>query len=143
MPQSKLKSVTPLNTSYTTDRGTFWNQTVEFEDGTIGGASSKDPVAKWKVGEEYTYEVSKNGNYTNIRGIKPVNSFSKGGGGYDTLGMQIGNAMSNACLLAAHKAIKVEDIERIAHRLMVLGNNIRQASTENTLLDAKWFQQRA
>lgn len=79
MEKSKLKSVKYLGTTWEKDGNTFYNQEVEWENGDVGGASSKTEQAKWKVGEEYTYEKRVNGAYTNFFSIKPLNGFGNKG----------------------------------------------------------------
>ncbi len=86
MNKSKMKGFNPVikdgqTASYTTQHGTYYNFMVEFEDGTKGQASSSKTTPSWKIGEEYEFEVVVNGNYTNIKKMKPANS-SFGGGGY-------------------------------------------------------------
>lgn len=97
MGQSKLKSVEAIGTSWESRNGKMYNQTVEFEDGTKGTASSKTPQAKWVVGDEYTFETTERNGYTNITGIKPVNGFGGGGGSkYDSTGARVGMALNKA-----------------------------------------------
>lgn len=125
MAQSKLKSVVALGTSWESKNGTMYNQTVEFEDGTKGTASSKTPQAKWVVGNEYTFEVTERSGYTNITGIKPVNGFG-GGSKFDSAGMMVGNAISNSCLLVANGIIKADQMEAMADRICEISTKLKE-----------------
>lgn len=82
--KAKMKGFSPVmkdgqHAGYSNSHGTYYNFTVEFEDGSKGQASSSKTEPSWKIGEEYEFEVVVNGNYTNIKKMKPVNGF---GGGY-------------------------------------------------------------
>jgi len=59
---------------------TMYTFSLTFEDGTTGQGSSKKQQPTWRVGSEYEFTVVKNGNYTNIKGMKPANqTFQRGG----------------------------------------------------------------
>lgn len=78
---AKLISFEPVlengvHKSYTTAHGTFYNFIVEFDNGDKGSTSSKKQQPSWKTNEDYTYEKVQNGNYTNIKSMKPVNGFN-------------------------------------------------------------------
>lgn len=119
MKQSKLKSFEPVikdgvHSSYTTANGTFYNFIVEMESGDKGQCSSSKTSPSWKVGDEYTYEVVTNGNYTNIKKLKPVNSFGGGGSKYNGAGARVGMAMNNAVAIYIAGKCELDKIEGTA-----------------------------
>lgn len=100
---------------FTTSNGTFYNFDVEFEDGTVGMYASKDKNnPKFKVGVESEFEKEeksgvKNGKEWSFVKIKPAMQNKFGGGKFDSAGMMVGNAISNATLLLAHGVIEVKE----------------------------------
>ena len=75
--KSRIKTLTPVmyngvHNTFTNDYGTFFTFNVEFENGDYGILSSKKQEGNWKVGSQYTYDVVVNGQYVNIRNIKPA-----------------------------------------------------------------------
>lgn len=83
MSQSKMKSFEKRMTNGVHDtfqggKGLLYKFTVTFENGDTGGANSTKSEPSWKIGDEYTYEKSVTGNYTNFKGMKKVEQ----GGGY-------------------------------------------------------------
>ena len=132
MAQSKLKSFSPViregvHSNYTNTYGTFYNFLVEFENGDSGSTSSKSTTPKWKIGDEYTYDVAEVNGYKNIKGMKPVNGF--GGGKVDTVGMTVGNAISNAVLLICHGKIDMKDLEKTADRICEIAFTLKTKHT--------------
>ena len=85
MAKGKLKSFTPImkdgqHSSWSKDNKSYYNFTVEFDNGDKGQASSTSTTPKWKIGDEYNYEINTNDKgYTNIRGMKAAD-FVPGGG---------------------------------------------------------------
>ena len=93
MSQSKMKSfekkmANGVHATYQGAKGTLYKFMVTFENGDVGEANSTKTEPSWKIGDEYTYEKSTNGNYTNIKGMKKVET----GGGYSGGG---GNSKAN------------------------------------------------
>lgn len=81
--KSKLKSFEPKmkdgsHETWSNDNRIYYKFIVTLENGDSGECSSTKQTPSWKIGEEYTYNFSINGNYTNIRKFKAVNT----GGGY-------------------------------------------------------------
>jgi hypothetical protein len=88
MEKSKLKSfeklmINNVHATWVNDKNkTNWKFTVEFENGDKGTAMKMNEEGKGlDIGTEYVYEKSKNGNYTNIKGMKDANSTFAGGNG--------------------------------------------------------------
>lgn len=85
MAKAKLKSFKPImkdgqHSSWSRDNKSYYNFDVEFDNGDKGQASSTSTTPKWKIGDEYTYDISTNDKgYTNIRGMKSAD-FVPGGG---------------------------------------------------------------
>lgn len=93
MQQGKLISFTPLMTNgvhetYSGKNGLLYkfNMVIEGTPANVMGVvNSTRQQPSWKIGEEYTYEVVVNGNFTNIRSLKLLDAptgYSGGGGGF-------------------------------------------------------------
>lgn len=86
MAKSKIKSFSPImrdgvHSTWSKDGKTFYNFTLEFENGDKGQASSTHSTPKWGIGKEYTYDISTNEKgYTNIRGLKAADYVPGAGG---------------------------------------------------------------
>lgn len=86
MAKSKIKSFSPIikdgvHSTWSKDGKTFYNFTLEFENGDKGQASSTHSTPKWGIGKEYTYDISTNEKgYTNIRGLKAADYVPVAGG---------------------------------------------------------------
>jgi len=86
MAQSKVKSVSKKineasgqQDSWSKDGKTYYKFNYEMENGDIGVASHLTPEAKYKVGDELTYEKSTNNYGTLFKGLKSTNNdFKKG-----------------------------------------------------------------
>jgi hypothetical protein len=128
---SKVKTVAvgiPFKSEYGNENGELIPHTYEMEDGASFHANHKSEEP-FKAGDEVEYEITGKDKKDNNKGKvgKPSN-FGGGGskkGGYDTLGQQIGNCISNACMLAAHGKIEMKNLEATVHRLMDIGNSTR------------------
>lgn len=85
MAKAKLVSFTPImrngeHSSWSRDNKSYYNFNVEFDNGDKGQASSTSTTPKWKIGDDYTYDIATNDKgYTNIRGMKSAD-FVPGGG---------------------------------------------------------------
>lgn len=78
----KLIKFESLNKNFTNSMGKIlYKFSVEFDNEDRGEANSSTPDASaWKLNKEYSYELTKNGAYTNITKMKQTDSY-KGGSG--------------------------------------------------------------
>jgi hypothetical protein len=133
MKTTKIKEVAvgvPFKSQYGNDNGELIPHTYTMEDGTTLNANHKSEEP-FKAGDTVEYEVTGEDKKGNTKGKVSKPSDFKGGGGskkggYDTLGQQIGNCISNACMLAAHGKIEMKALESTVHRLMEIGNSTRE-----------------
>ena len=87
--QGKLIGFVPLlkdgvQETYNGKNGLLYKFTVTIEtDGkhNIGTTNSTKTTPSWKIGEQYTYDLVINGNYTNINSLKSLDQQNGGGFG--------------------------------------------------------------
>ena len=93
------------------------------------GSQAKNPDFL-EPGKEIYFEVTDEAG-KKIKRVKPPefeNPLPDGGkpaaGKFNSRGMAVGNAMTNATLLACHGKIEVKDIEKIAKRLLEISEDL-------------------
>ena len=136
MNTSKIKSCSFKN-EYSTKFGTFYSHNIELEDGTTGEISSskKDPDY-FQPGKELNYEVkSEDPKYgKKLKRVTPQQNgrgYSGGGGkSYDNMGATIGNAVSNATLLACHGKIEEKHLEAAARKIAKIAIKLNKELSE-------------
>lgn len=140
MKQSKVSTLTENGNTFKD----FTGYTISFEDGTHGSCLAKKP-AWYNVGDEVRYEL--NGEYNGVPKIKVHKLEDQAGGGshsgggksgggkstYDTLGPQIGHALSNATtlLLAAGEEVTVENLMKYSKVYFKAAAMMRKAIEAN------------
>ena len=113
---------------YDGKHGRVYYHSIKFEgDDVTYNIGSKDESADFlKVGQTLTYEVPDTTKPNSIKRVKE-NPFG-GGGGYkpDTVGITIGNALSNATLLVAHGAVQPADLEAAARNIAKIAFKLKE-----------------
>lgn len=81
MKTSKITVYKPNGRTWTNSKGgTMYSIDIELENGDKGTCNSTKPEGSLSVGTEVTYDVETRGQYTDIKNIKKVEAFVKGGG---------------------------------------------------------------
>lgn len=116
---------------YDSPNGRVYYHDIMFEgDATKYNIGSKDQSPDFlAVGQTLTYEIPNPAKPNSIKRVKeaPAN-FSGSGGGYkpDTVGITVGNAISNAALLVAHGVVKADNLEAAARNIATIAFKLKE-----------------
>lgn len=105
--------------------GTVYYVDITLENGDKGNIGVKDK-AKMFVGKELDYDISQDehGRWK-IKAVMPfpakaMSSFN------DKTGMMVGASLNNACLLAAHGILNLDEIEGFASRICEISVRLKE-----------------
>lgn len=140
--KAKIKDFRPIvndngdHMTFSTDKGTFYKFSIEFDDGTRGIANSKKDTPSWKIGVDYTFDKEEKNGFVNIR---KLTEFKEEGSGYTSSnkgGYNKGNnygtqeeqlarqkaiilqsSMDRAVHLCNHGKIEIDDIYPVGEQI--------------------------
>lgn len=127
MANGKITAIT-FKSEWKGPKGLLYYHDIDIDGETYNiGAQSKLPDFL-QVGKEIYYEVT-DASKNKIKRVKPPDQqFAPTGGAakpaYNSKGQAIGNALTNATLLACHGKIELKQLEEVARRILTIADNL-------------------
>ena len=130
--KSKITARTEAK-KYEGKNGVIYYRNYTLDNGTVVNLGSSDENPSWgQLGQEL--EVIENGtdNNGNVKYKRVTEQKSFGGGGgtkFDSAGMMIGNAVTNAVQLVIHGKVEMKDLELVTDRICQISTTLKAKYT--------------
>ena len=147
MTKTSIVKQTTFKREFETQHGKFFEHTIEFNNGDKGEYISRsNPQSKFVVGTEVMYDITpaKDGMGNQYLKITTVRTYNQPGTSYtpnnsgnaakpaftpnvnNSIGMMVGNAITNACNLACHGVIQMDQVRATAESLCELSIDLKK-----------------